>query len=204
MKIFDISVDLYNGMPAFPGDPAPDIKRILTIPPDNANVSIISMGSHTGTHVDPPLHFIEGGLPLDRIPVDHLYGRAEVIDLAHVETGITADDLKGTKEKILLFKTTNSKLWRYTEFRKDFVYVDESAARWLVDHDVKTMAIDYLSVGSFKGGEAVHRILLGAGITVVEGVDLSGVEPGIYTFACLPLKIRGGDGGPARAFLVRE
>jgi arylformamidase len=204
MKVFDISVDLYNGMPSFPGDPEPVIKRFLEMPRDTANVSTISMGTHTGTHVDPPLHFVEGGLPLDKIPLDHLYGDAEVLDLTHIKKAITAADLESATENILLLKTRNSRLWQYTEFHKDYVYLDRSAAQWLIDNHVWTVAIDYLSVGSFEGGEAVHRMLLRNGVTVVEGVNLSAVGPGRYTFACLPIKIKDGDGGPARAILIKE
>jgi arylformamidase len=177
---------------------------VLSLPQDPANVSVISIGTHTGTHVDPPLHFVEGGAPLDRVPLDRFYGRAEVLDLTYVSRAITDDDLRGAGEKILLFKTRNSSLWQHPEFREDYVYLDESGARWLAEHGVRTIAIDYLSIGSFKGGEAVHRLLLEGGILVVEGVNLSGVEPGVYTFACLPLKIRDGDGGPARAILIKE
>jgi arylformamidase len=206
MKIFDITVSLHNGMPVFPGDPAPDIKRVLNMPKDAANVSFLCMGSHTGTHVDPPIHFIQNGLPLDQISMDHLYGKAQVIDLTGVNQEISADDLQkaDVKEKMLLFKTTNSQLWQYTGFHSDFVYLNESGADWVVENGIKTIAIDYLSIGSFKGAEAVHKRLLGAGVTVVEGVNLTGIEPGTYTFACLPLKIKDGDGGPARAILVKE
>jgi len=206
IRIFDISVSLYNGMLSFPGDPAPDIKRVLQTPKDPGNVSLLTMGSHTGTHVDPPLHFIHNGLPLDQIPLDHLYGKAEVLDLTSVEEGISADDLRRArpKENILLFRTKNSGLWRYTDFHKDFVYLDESGARWIVENRIKTIAIDYLSIGKFEDGHTVHRILLGAGVTVVEGVNLSEISPGTYTFACLPLKIKDGDGAPARAILIKE
>jgi arylformamidase len=204
MKIFDISVDLYNGMPAFPGDPAPVVKRILEMPRDAANVSVIDMGTHTGTHVDPPLHFVEGGLSLDKISLEHLYGDAEVLDLTHVKKAITAGDLERANENILLLKTRNSRLWQFTEFHRDYVYLDKSAAQRLIDNHVWTVAIDYLSIGSFEGGETVHKMLLKDGITVVEGVNLSAVEPGKYTFACLPIKIKDGDGGPARAILIKE
>jgi arylformamidase len=204
MKIFDISVDLYNGMPAFPGDPAPVVKRVLEIPRDAANVSTINMGTHTGTHVDPPLHFLEGGLPLDKIPLDHLYGDAEVLDLTNVKKAISAGDLETSKGKIVLLKTRNSGLWQFTEFHRDYVYLDQSAAQWMIDNHVRTVAIDYLSIGSFEGGEEVHKLLLRNGVTVVEGVNLSAVEPGKYTFACLPIKIKDGDGGPARAILIKE
>ena len=208
MRIFDISVDLHNGMPVFPGDPAPDIKRVLSMPKDAANVSFLRMGSHTGTHVDPPLHFVENGMPIDKIPLDHLYGKAQVLDLTHVELehGITAEDLERARptEKILLFKTKNSQLWQYTEFHTNFVYLDESGAKWIVDNQIKTIAIDYLSIASYKSGEAVHKKLLGAEVTIVEGVNLSEVSPGIYTYAGLPVKIKDGDGAPARAILVKE
>jgi arylformamidase len=204
MKIYDISLSLYSGMPTFPGDPAPEIKRILMKPLDAANVSLICMGTHTGTHVDPPFHFIEEGHTVDRIPLDHLYGPAEVVDLTHVEEAVTRDDLKNARSDIIIIKTKNSGLWEYGEFRKDFVYLDESAAEWAVNSHVKTLGIDYLSVGSFHHGEAVHRILLGGGITVIEGLDLREIQAGRYTLACLPLKIKDGDGAPARAFLIKE
>lgn len=206
MKIFDISVGLHNGMPVFPGDPAPDIKRVLNLPKDAANVSFLRMGSHTGTHVDPPLHFVENGLPIDKIPMDRLYGKAEVVDLTYVKEGITAADLQqvAPKEKIVLFKTRNSQLWQYTDFHSDFVYLEESGAEWIVENRIKTVAIDYLSIASFKSGEPVHKKLLGAGVTVIEGVNLTGIELGTYTLACLPIKIEDGDGAPARAILIRE
>ena len=204
MKIYDVSLSLHNGMQSFPGDPPPDIKRILMRPIDAANVSLICMGTHTGTHVDPPFHFIEEGYTVDRIPLDHLYGPAEVLDLTHVKDAVTGDDLKGARSDILLLKTKNSRLWEYGEFRKDFVYLDESAAKWVVEKRVKTLGIDYLSIGSFKAGEEVHRILLGGGVTVIEGLDLREISAGLYTLACLPLKIKDGDGAPARAFLIKE
>jgi arylformamidase len=203
MKIFDVSVDIYNGMPAFPGDPPPNIKRVLSMPTDSFNVSLMCTGTHIGTHVDPPIHFVAGGYTVDKIPLDHLYGHAVVVGLPEAEA-VTAVDLKGVKADIILLKTKNSGLWDSGEFHEDYVYLDESAAKWLVENKVKTVGIDYLSIGKFDGGEAVHKILLGAGITVIEGLDFRKVEPGEYTLACLPLKIKDGDGAPARAFLIKE
>jgi arylformamidase len=203
MRIYDVSVSIYNGMPAFPGDPPPDIKRALSMPVDPFNVSLMCMGTHVGTHVDPPIHFIEGGYTVDEIPLDHLYGPACVVDLTYVKNAVSAGDVKSVRSDIVLLKTRNSELWKSGEFHTDYVYLDESAARWAIEHKVKTIGIDYLSIGSFEGGEAVHKILLGAGITVIEGLDFRGVEPGQYTLACLPLKIKGGDGAPARAFLIK-
>jgi arylformamidase len=202
MRIYDVSVDIYNGMPAFPGDPPPDIKRALSMPVDPFNVSLMCMGTHVGTHVDPPIHFIEGGYTVDEIPLDHLYGAARVVELPGVDV-VTRAELEGIRSDIILLKTRNSALWESGEFHKDYVYLDETAATWAIDHRVKTIGIDYLSIGSFEGGEIVHKMLLGAGITIIEGLDLRKIGPGDYTLACLPLKIKGGDGAPARAFLIK-
>ncbi len=204
MKIYDVSVSLYNGMPTYPGDPVPDIKRVLMKPTNAANVSYMCMGTHTGTHVDPPLHFIEGGYTVDEIPLDHLYGPAEVLDLTRVKKSIADVDLNESKANILLLKTKNSLLWNYGEFRTDFVYLEESAAEWAVRNGVKTVGIDYLSIGGPDNGIRIHEILLGNGVTVIEGLDFRNVEPGKYTMACMPLKIKGGDGAPARTFLIKE
>jgi arylformamidase len=201
-RVYDISVGLHNAMQVFPGDPPPDIKRILTMPKDPANVSMMCMGTHTGTHVDPPIHFIEGGYTIDHIPLDHLYGSAEVLDLTNVDVAIKKKDIEHARSKIVLFKTRNSELWNSSEFRKDYVYMDEDAANWAVGNGIKTIGIDYLSIASFHAGAAVHKILLGGGVTVIEGLDLRQVEPGLYTLACLPLKIVEGDGAPARAILI--
>ncbi len=206
MRVHDVSVYIYNGMPVFPGDPPPDIKRALSMPADSCNVSLMCMGTHVGTHVDPPIHYVRGGYTVDEIPLDHLYGRARVADLTRVKDAVGAADLEGIGigSEILLLKTRNSALWESGEFRTDYVYLDESAARWAIEHGVKTVGIDYLSIGKFEGGEAVHKLLLGAGITVIEGLDFRKVRPGQYTLACLPLKIKGGDGAPARAFLIED
>ncbi len=202
MKIYDVSVGIYNGMPSYPGDPVPDIKRASSMPESSSNLSLMCMSTHTGTHVDPPIHFVEGGYTVDEIPPDHLYGPALVVGLPGVDV-VTAAELEGVKSDIILLKTKNSALWNSGQFHTDYVYLDESAARWAIENKVKTVGIDYLSIGSFTGGAAVHRMLLGAGITVIEGLDFRKIEPGEYTLACLPLKIKGGDGAPARAFLIK-
>lgn len=204
MKIHDISVGLHNAMQVFPGDPAPEIKRKLSMPKDPANVSMMCLGTHTGTHVDPPVHFIEGGYTVDQIPLDHLYGSSEVIDLTGVIAEIKKEDIAHVHSRIMLFKTRGSQLWDDGEFRKDYVYLGEGAARWIVECGVKTVGIDYLSIASFSGGEAVHKILLGGGVTIIEGLDLRNILPGKYTLACLPLKIVAGDGAPARAILIED
>jgi arylformamidase len=203
-RVYDISVGLHNAMQAFPGDPPPDIKRILSMPKDPANVSMMCMGTHTGTHVDPPIHFIEGGYTVDHIPLDHLYGSAEVVDLTGVDVAIKRKDIEHVRSRIILCKTRNSELWNFSEFKENYVYLEEDAARWAVEHNVNTIGIDYLSIASFHAGATVHRILLGGGVTVIEGLDLRNIKPGQYTLACLPLKIVEGDGAPARAILIEE
>jgi arylformamidase len=204
MKIHDISVSLSNQMPVYPGDPPLRIVREHSVPEAEFNVSDVVTGTHIGTHIDPPFHFIESGYTVDQIPLDHLYGEAEVVDLTLVKTQVTSSDLNGISSDIILLKTRNSKLWESSEFSKDYVSLDESAARWAVENHIKTIGIDYLSIGSFDDGAGVHRILLGGGVTVVEGLDLRGITPGIYTLACLPIKIKDGDGAPARAILIEK
>ncbi len=204
MKIHDISVSLSVDMPVYPGDPPLQITREHSIPEAEFNVSTLVTGTHIGTHIDPPFHFVEGGYTVDKIPLDHLYGKAEVVDLVHVKTMVTAEDLKGITSDILLLKTRNSEFWGSRTFRKDYVYLDESAALWAVEHKIKTIGIDYLSISSFEDAATVHKILLKNGITVIEGLDLRGIKPGTYTLACLPIKIKDGDGAPARALLIEE
>lgn len=204
MKIHDISVSLSNQMPVYPGDPVLRITREHSVPEAEFNVSDIVTGTHIGTHIDPPFHFIASGYTVDQIPLDHLYGKAEVVDLTHVTAQVTSDDLKGITSDIIVLKTRNSALWESSEFSKDYVSLDESAARWAVENHVKTIGIDYLSIGSFDDGAGVHRILLGGGVTVVEGLDLRKITPGTYILACLPIKIKDGDGAPARAILIEK
>jgi arylformamidase len=210
MKIYDISIPISPTMPTYPGDPAVTIEPMLQIAQgDAANVSRLTLGNHTGTHVDPPVHFIPGGKTVDQLDLKVLVGAARVVDLTRVEHEITANDLararipRGTTR--LLFKTRNSLLWDRTEFVKNFVGIAWDAAEWLVEHRIKLIGIDYLSVETFGAREPrTHRTLLGANIIVVEGLNLAGIKPGKYTFIGLPLKIKAGDGAPARAILIRD
>jgi len=210
MKIYDISVPLSSTMPTYPGDPPVSIEHMLQIAQgDAANVSRLSFGNHSGTHLDPPAHFIPGGKTVDRLDLSVLIGTARVVDLTRVEREITANDLeharipRGTKR--VLLKTRNSSMWDTSEFQKDFIGIAWDAAQWLVEHNIKLVGIDYLSVETFGASEPrSHRTLLGAGIIAVEGLNLTGIKPGKYTLICLPLKIKDGDGAPARAILMRD
>ncbi|MFC2024132.1 cyclase family protein [Chloroflexota bacterium] len=202
----DITVPIRKAMVHWPGDPPVNIERIKEIGRgDNANLSQITMGSHSGTHVDAPRHFIEGGQSIDKMPLEMTIGRARVIEISDQES-IKPQELKGhhiRRGERLLFKTRNSgRVWRSEGFTEDFVFISDEAARFLVARGVKVVGVDYLSVGSYRwGGKYVHQTLLGGGVWLIEGLDLSGVNPGRYELICLPLKISGGDGAPARVVL---
>lgn len=208
MKIYDVSLDVHNGMIAYPGNPRTEIKAVSRIPRASSNVSRITLGSHAGTHVDARKHVENGASGIDAIPLTHLYGKSRVLDLRSVDfgEGIRPQHLKKTKIRrgeIALLKTKNSSTG-YRRFRKDFVYLTEEGAAWLAKKRVKTVGIDYLSIQKFRTGYcAAHCVLLKKGITVFEGLDLSKVRPGSYVFVGLPLKIKGCDGAPARAILIK-
>jgi len=209
MRIHDISVPISSESIVYPGDPAVRIVPVSRISEGaRANVSILRFGSHTGTHVDPPYHFVESGLTVDLLPLDVLVGeclvcpveQSPVISVAELEAaGIPA----GTER--ILFKTRNSELQGETAFRADYTYLDPEAAGWLVERRIKLVGTDYLSIDKFKSGtHATHLRLLESGVVVVEGLDLRAVPGGTYTLVCLPLKIAGGDGAPARAILISD
>lgn len=197
----DISVPIYAGMVHWPDNPSIEIKAITDVEKgDVCTVSSLNMGTHTGTHIDGPIHFLPGGSGTDEIPLQRLMGPARVIQIEG-RNAIEAAELR--KHKIgraerLLFKTINSqRCWNSSDFVSDCVAIAESAASYLAEMKTLAVGIDYLSVG----GPEVHRTLLGAGVCIVEGLNLSQVSPGRYEFLCLPLKISGGDGAPARALL---
>jgi arylformamidase len=209
MEIFDISLPIKPGMVNWPGDPGVEIDQVSEIEAgDSANVSHLSLGVHTGTHVDAPSHFIRDGDPLDKVPIQHFVGDVEVIELLDIDL-ITKSDLEkisslGDSSRVL-FKTRNSRFWgeRDNIFREDFVALSPDGARYLADLGIKLVGIDYLSIAPFNESTPTHKVLLGAGVSVIEGLDLSRVFPGRYTLYCLPLKILDSDGAPARVILVR-
>ena len=208
MRIYDISVGISPEIPVWPGDPPVVLERVKSLENgDEANVSRIQTGVHVGTHIDAPIHFVEGGATVDAIPLRSLLGRAYVVDLrkADVLDAATLESARiPPRTRRLLFKTRNSELWTSGEssFQRDFVAVDASGAEWLVKKGVKLVGVDYLSVAPFNDGVATHRILLEAGVVVVEGLNLARVSKGRYTLYCLPVKLMGSDGAPARAVLV--
>jgi arylformamidase len=202
----DVSVLLHNDMAHWPGDQAFERKRDNDMDKgDHDNVSQITTSVHAGTHMDAPLHFVKDGEGIDRIPLDVCIGRARIIPIENQER-VTPQELERHNiqpgERIL-FKTVNSdRVWRTNNFQKQFVSIAADAARYLAERKPRLVGVDYLSVGAYHGdGAETHQALLGAGIWIVEGLDLSPVEPGDYDLICLPLKIGGSDGAPARAVL---
>lgn len=204
----DISVPVSNGIVHWPGDPPFHIERALDqAKGDTATVSRMTLGVHTGTHMDAPLHFIQGGRTIDQMPLDATVGRARVIQI---------DDPKSIKREELLpqaisagerilFKTANSaKAWSSGKFEENFVFISQDAARYLAECGILCVGVDYLSVGGFhEDGPETHHALLGAGIWIIEGLNLKAIEPGEYELACLPLRLVGSEGAPARAILRR-
>ena len=197
----DVSVPIYTGMVHFPDNPSIEIDKIMDVEKgDVCTVSRLTMGAHTGTHIDAPIHFLPGGSGAEVIPLESLIGPARVIEIKDPEA-VKAEELRshnlGTRER-LLFKTSNSeRCWKTSQFVPDFVSIAEDAAAYLASLDTLAIGIDYLSAG----GPETHRTLLGAGVVIVEGLNLTGISQGRYELLCLPLKLSGGDGAPARVLL---
>ena len=195
-------------MVRWPGDPEVHVDRIASIGAESfCNLTAISMCAHTGTHMDAPLHFIEGGAPLDAMPLDAVIGLARVIEIIDSEK-VTRQELERHTlrrgERILL-KTANSpRLWKTTQFIENFVYISDDAARYMAEAGIRAVGIDAYSVGGYRNDlQETHVTLLGAGIWVIEGLVLEHVAPGNYELICLPIKLMNADGAPARAILRR-
>jgi arylformamidase len=205
MRIVDVSVPIQDAMTVYRGNPPVRIRPAMTLAKDGVNLSELCLGSHTGTHVDAPSHFIKGGKGIDRVELRRFIGPAWVADLRAVKGGIGAEQLrraripKGTRR--VLLRTTNSRLWHPTRpFRTDFVYLAADGAAWMVERGVELVGIDYLSIEGYRvAGAPTHKRLLGAGIPIVEGLDLFKVGPGTWQLVALPLRIRHGDAGLTRA-----
>ena len=188
-------------MVTYPGDPTVSLERVVSIADGGVvNLSRLDFGVHSGTHVDAPVHFIDGAAAAETLPLDVLIGKATVLGLTAAER-LDASAFNGVDlpERVLM-KTRNSELWERETFADEFLALTEDGARALIDRGVRLVGIDYLSIGD----EAAHEALLGAGVVAIEGLDLRGVEPGEYQLICAPLKLVGSDGAPARTLLVRD
>jgi len=207
MEIYDITVPIRSTMPVYEGDPGVKIDPWSAFAKgDSSNVSMLSFGAHTGTHVDAPAHFVEGARRIDALSLDVLIGPARVLrvpdDLNEIDSEfINSCDLSGVER--VLFHTRNSTFWN-EGFRKDFTHLLPEAAQLLVDRGIKLVGTDYLSIEKFHSGHhRTHLTLLSNNVVIVEGLNLSEVSAGDYELICLPLKIAegAGDGAPARAVL---
>jgi arylformamidase len=206
MDFFDISRPLGPRSVTFPGDLPLEITIDSDVSRgDLATVSHFCASTHVGTHVDPPRHLFPDARAIDELPLSAMIGPAHVVDVS--DRIITADVLKaaGIPPEIprILFRTHDGSLWKQPGYQADHPYLDESAANWLVATRTRLVGIDYLSV---DGGNAptlpVHRTLLAGGAIILEGLDLSDIRPGSYQLICLPLRLVGADGAPARAVLA--
>ena len=204
-RFYDISMNIENGMISWPSDGPVRVERLRSMDDgERLNQSRLDLSAHTGTHIDAPVHFIKGARGVDSLPLEVLIGPAVVVHVPGVK-GIGVNELEkagflpGTER--LLLKTENTELLDRDYFEKDFSFITPDGARYLIDSGVKLVGIDYLSIAAYGSGEAVHQALLGAGIIIVEGLDLRAIPAGSYNMIALPLKISGCDGAPARVVL---
>ena len=208
MRIHDISVSISESLAIWPGDPRIRITQPLHLENgDLATVSRLDLGAHTGTHVDAPAHFVNAGSTVDRLDLDALLGPAEVVEALDVET-LSADSLARLSipsgAERVIFHTRNSDMWEQRTFHEDFVSITPDGATWLIDRRIRLVGVDGLSAAPFDDPAPTHRALLRADIVLVEGLDLRGIAAGTYYLVCLPLKIRGIEGAPARAILIGQ
>lgn len=210
LKLIDVSVPMRVNMPEWENDNLFRFEPFLRTPGDLVNVTKVTFSTHTGTHVDAPWHFVDGGRKLDEIPLADWNGPAVVVDCRHLDSDITANDLErlaipGGTDK-LVFKTRNSDIWRTSPegFVSNYIALEPSGAEWIVEHGIRLVAIDYLSIGATDTtGTVTHITLLKANVLIVEGLDLGDVDAGDYELLCFPMPLAGADGAPARVALRR-
>ena len=203
VKFYDISLIINEDIIVYPGSPKVSIKPHATIPNNTVNESLITFGSHTGTHIDSPLHISNNGKDASQIDINSFYGQCRVLDLTRVNLEIHREDLEVFNLKsgeIVILKTQNS-IRGYKEFREDFIHVKLDAAQYLIECGIKTLGVDHLSVKKFRGDDEVHELLIN-NLTLFEGLYLSEVPAGECLFVGLPLRMVC-DGAPARAILVK-
>jgi len=211
VEIIDVTRTVDPKMLKWPDDTEPPSQEFVTRTDngDPATVSEWKMSSHTGTHMDARMHFIPDGWPMEALDLSRSVGLCRVVDLTHVEGHVGRADLEAAEvagQARLLLKTRNSELgfMQREEFEEGYSAISREAAEYLVEIGVETIGVDYLSVEPFEdAGFSTHHTLLGADVVILEGLVLTEVEPGEDFLACLPLKLAGSDGSPARAILIR-
>jgi arylformamidase len=206
-RIYDVSVPIRTGGVVYPGNPEISITLTSSVAKgDSANVSQIIFGSHTGTHADSSHHFFDDGQPVDKIPLERLIGPARLIVMSDEVRAVGERELRAAKiegQKRILVRTRNSQLLQRPEFLPDYTYIAPDGAQYLVEIGVELVGVDYFSIEQFRSGHhRTHRTLLGRDVVIIEGLDLSEPPPGDYQLICLPLRLEGRDGAPARAVLV--
>ncbi len=209
MRIHDISMPIRSGGLVYPGNPPIEISSQQAISRGaGANVSAVSLGSHTATHVDAPKHFIDDGETVDALSLEKLVGRARLIAFDDSLLSIGAADLERhdiRDQTRLLMRTRNSAMLSRDEFVRDYTYLAPDGADYLVAQGIELIGVDYLSIEQFRSGHhRTHRTLLANGVVIIEGLMLEGIDPGDYDLICLPLRLEGLDGAPARAILVER
>lgn len=207
-RIYDISVPIRSGGVVYPGNPEISIMLTQAVAKgDSANVSQITFGSHTGTHADSSRHFFDDGQPVDKIPLERLIGPARLIAMGDDVRAVGEKELRAAKiegQKRILIRTRNSQLLKEPKFFPDYTFIAPDAAQYLVDIGVELVGVDYFSIEQFHSGHhRTHRTLLGRDVVIIEGLDLSEPPPGDYQLICLPLRLEGRDGAPARAVLIQ-
>jgi arylformamidase len=211
MKVYDVSLTVSPDLPTWPTDPKILLEQVEKIEAGGiANVSRMDSYVHAGTHIDAPIHFIPGGAAIESIPLDILIGTACVVEIPDTEATITKAVLSQLSIpmdcKRILFKTSNSNYWAHGErkFQENFVALSEDGAEYLISRGICLVGIDYLSIAPFHQPMLTHVTLLKAKVVIVEGLDLSEVDPGNYQLICLPIKLGGSDGAPARVVLIKN
>jgi arylformamidase len=205
MPLYDATLPIHEGMLTFPGDPQFGLRPVSKIcSGDPYNLSLVSIATHTGTHIDPPAHYFENGATVDQIPLSILVGQGLILDMRGVRTigraELERSDLGDHRRA--LFKTDNGPLLRESTFTEDYTCLTPDGADYLLEKGVVLVGIDYLSIEKCDNPDApVHKKLLGAGVLIVEGLNLVDIPAGPCKIYCLPLLLRGGDGAPARILI---
>lgn len=208
-RIYDISVPIRSGGVVYPGNPEITITLTSAVARGaTANVSQIVMGSHTATHADSSRHFFDDGQTVDKIPLERLIGPARLVVMGEEVRAVGEKELRAANiegRKRILIRTRNSKLLGKADFVADYTYIAPDGAQYLVDIGVELVGVDYLSIEQFHSGHhRTHRTLLAQDVVIVEGLALGEPPAGDYQLICLPLRLEGLDGAPARAVLVAE
>ena len=205
-RIHDVTVPLAPGMLAYPGDLPFQIEPVHRLGSDAYNLSRLVLTTHSGTHVDAPAHFVAGGVTVDHLPLEILLGKARVVELLARER-VERPDLEAldlSDDLRVLLKTRMSGQMLKASYQEDHLYLSEDAAHYLAQAGIKLVGFDYLSIDRFGSADfPAHHALLEAGVVVVEGLDLSEVEPGEYDMACLPLRVDGGTRRPPASSSAR-